>query len=155
MSRTSVCTCIPPPPPPPHTHTHSCIYACTSTCTCTCTYMNYVHVHAHNYCRIIYSNCKKHLKGQEIIHKRYIISDHLYIFGPLHASKNRERYKEGQHPENMEKLTISNAGKIIAEVSFFFRDDTNGTTYLLDPATMTLNPGESQVIIFCHVSITL
>ena len=95
--------------------------------------------------RIIFSNYKKNLKGQEIIYKQYIVLENLYIFGPLHTSKNRERYKEGQHPENMEKLTISNAGKITAEVSFFFRDDANGTTYLLDPPTMTLDSGQSQV----------
>ena len=81
------------------------------------------------------------------MHKLYIVSDNLYVFGPLHCGKNRERYKDGQYPDNMEKLTISNAGKITAEVSFFFREDSNGTTYLLDPATMTLPAGESQVIV--------
>ena len=86
------------------------------------------------------------MKEKEIVHKQYIISDERYIFGPLHISKNRERYKEGHYPENMEKLTISNVGKIMAEVSFFFRDDSNGTTFLLNPPTMTLNPGESQVV---------
>ena len=70
------------------------------------------------------------------------------MFGPLHTSKNRERYKEGHHPENMERLTISNPGKTEAQVSFYFRDDADGTTYLLDPPTMTLNTGESQVNIF-------
>ena len=81
------------------------------------------------------------------MHKLYIVSDNLYVFGPLHCGKNRERYKDGQYPDNMEKLTISNAGKITAEVSFFFREDSNGTTYLLDPATMTLPAGESQVFV--------
>ena len=71
------------------------------------------------------------------------------MFGPLHTSKKRERYKEGQYPENMDRLKISNTGRITADVSFFFRDDTNGTTYLLDPSTMTLNPGESQVLPAC------
>ena len=85
------------------------------------------------------------MKPKEIVHKRYIISENLYIFGPLHTSKNRECYKEGQHLENMEKLTISNTEKITAEVSFYFRDDSDGSTYLLDPPIMTLNPEESQV----------
>ena len=99
------------------------------------------------HCRIIFSNRIKTLKGQGIVHKLYIVSDCLYVFGPLHCGKSRERYKDGQYPDNMEKLTISNAGKITAEVSFFFREDSNGTTYLLDPATMTLPAGESQVIV--------
>ena len=129
LSRTSVHTCIYLHSPYSHTHkiTHKSMQSCSSLY------------------RIIFSNYKKSLKGQEIIYKQYVVSDNLYIFGPLQTSKNRERYKEGQYPENMEKLTISNAGKITAEVSFFFRDDPNGTTYLLDPATMTLDSGQSQV----------
>lgn len=107
-------------------------------------------------CRIMFPNCKKYMKQKEIVHKRYIVSENLYIFGPLHTSKNRERYKEGQHLENMEKLTISNTEKIAAEVSFYFRDDSDGTTYLLDPPTMTLNAGESRVTLpyILHVFIT-
>ena len=93
----------------------------------------------------MFQNCKKYMKEKEIVHKKYIISDNLYVFGPLHTSKNRERYKEGKQPENMEKLTISNPEKIVAEVSFYFCDDADGATYLLDPPTMTLDPGDSQV----------
>ena len=85
------------------------------------------------------------MREDEIVHKRYVLSEELYIFGPLLASKSRERYKKGLHPENMEKLTISNPGKIKSEVSFFFREDADGTTYILDPPTMTLEPRESQV----------
>ena len=81
----------------------------------------------------------------EIVHKHYILSEKTYVFGPLQASKSRERYKKGLHPENMEKLTISNPGKITSDVSFFFREDANGTTYILDPPTMTLGAGERQV----------
>ena len=79
------------------------------------------------------------------MHKRYIISENKYMFGPLHCSKNRERYKEGIYPENMENLTISNPNQMVAEVSFFFKNDIDGTTFLFDPPTMNLAAGESQV----------
>lgn len=79
------------------------------------------------------------------MHKRYIISENKYLFGPLHCSKNRERYKEGIYPENMEILTISNPNQMVAEVSFFFKNDIDGSTFLLDPPTMNLTTGESQV----------
>lgn len=97
--------------------------------------------------RTIFPHCKKYMREDEIVHKRYILSEGLYVFGPLLASKSRERYKKGLHSENMEKLTIANLGKITSELSFFFRNDADGTTYILDPPTMTLEPGESQVVI--------
>jgi hypothetical protein len=55
------------------------------------------------------------------------------------------RYKECRYPENMESLTISNTSIMNAEISFFFHKDHNGTTYLLDPSSMTLDIGESKV----------
>ena len=97
--------------------------------------------------RTIFTHCKKYMREDEIVHKRYFLSEDLYIFGPLLASKSRERYKKGLHPENMEKLTISNPGKIKSEVSFFFREDADGTTYILDPPAMILEPRESQVVL--------
>lgn len=55
------------------------------------------------------------------------------------------RYKEGRYPENMESLTISNTSMMEAEATFFFHRDSNGQTYLLDPPTMKLDPGQSKV----------
>ena len=45
----------------------------------------------------------------------------------------------------MEKLTILNTSPIEANISFCFLQDSKGETYLLDPPTMLLQPGESKV----------
>ena len=45
----------------------------------------------------------------------------------------------------METLTISNTCSMETKVAFCFQYDQNATTWLLDPPTMTLQPGESKV----------
>ena len=55
------------------------------------------------------------------------------------------RYKEGRYPENMETLTISNTSPLEADVSFCFLHDSRADTFLLDPPSMILKSGETQV----------
>lgn len=55
------------------------------------------------------------------------------------------RYKEIRYPENTEKLVIHNNSGLEAEVQFAFQHDTQASTYLLEPPTMTLTPGQKQV----------
>ena len=57
-----------------------------------------------------------------------------------------DRYKEGRYPENMEKLTILNTSPLEADISFCFLNDSRAETYLLDPPTMLLAPGDQQVM---------
>lgn len=45
----------------------------------------------------------------------------------------------------MESLTVSNTSMMEAEATFFFHKDFSGNTYLLDPPTMRLEPGQSRV----------
>ena len=44
----------------------------------------------------------------------------------------------------METLTISNTSLTEVDVSFCFQYDHNATTFLLEPAGMSLQPGESK-----------
>lgn len=55
------------------------------------------------------------------------------------------RYKENKYPENTERLLIKNDSGLEAEVEFSFLHDTQASTYLLDPPTMTLKPDQEQV----------
>lgn len=57
------------------------------------------------------------------------------------------RYKKNTYPENSERLEICNDSGMEAEVTFSFQQDTQGTTYLLDPPTMTLSPGQKEVLL--------
>ncbi|KAA8590532.1 hypothetical protein FQN60_014466, partial [Etheostoma spectabile] len=46
--------------------------------------------------------------------------------------------------KNMERLVIHNNSELEAEVQFSFQHDSQATTYLLEPPTMTLNPDQKQ-----------
>ena len=96
-------------------------------------------------CRIVFANRKRTLRKDEIVSKRFVLSEDAYFFGPLHCGKTRERYKEGRYPENMETVTVSNISMMETSVSFYFQCDHNATTFLLDPPDMTLQPRESKV----------
>ena len=45
----------------------------------------------------------------------------------------------------MEQITIKNTSPLEADISFCFLQDSKADTYLLDPATMQLQPDQSQV----------
>lgn len=96
--------------------------------------------------RVVFPNRKKYKKPDEIVHKKFILTNETFEFGPLLAGKNRERYREGRYPENMEKICICNSSPMHAEVSFAYLNDSNATTFLMEPSNMSLEPGASQVI---------
>ena len=101
----------------------------------------------------MFANRKRTLRKDEIVSKRFVLSEDAYFFGPLHCGKTRERYKEGRYPENMETVTVSNISMMETSVSFYFQRDHNATTFLLDPPDMTLQPGESKVCTNTHVHV--
>ena len=61
------------------------------------------------------------------------------------TGKTRDRYKEGKYAENMEKIVICNTSPLEADVSFCFQQDSTAATFIIDPPSMKLKPGESQV----------
>ncbi|XP_049928998.1 hydrocephalus-inducing protein homolog isoform X2 [Epinephelus moara] len=81
---------------------------------------------------------------KEGLQKTYIIKPGYFEFGPLLCGKSRDRYKENRYPENTERLVIHNNSGLEAEVQFCFQHDSQATTYLLDPPTMTLKPAQKQ-----------
>lgn len=95
--------------------------------------------------RIVFPHRKKSRKPEDIIQKKYILSNKTFEFGPLLAGKNRDRYREGRYPENREDLCISNTSQMDADISFCYQNDTNGSTFLIEPSSMLLKPSESQV----------
>ena len=70
----------------------------------------------------------------------YVLSQFTFLTG-----KTRDRYKEGKYPENMEKIVVCNTSPLEADVSFCFQQDSTAATFILDPPSMKLKPGESQV----------
>ena len=96
--------------------------------------------------KVVFPHRKKYKKSDEIFHKVFNLSNQIFEFGPLLAGKNRERYREGRYPENMEILCMSNTSPMKAEIMFSYLNDGNATTFLLEPTSMSLLPGENQVI---------
>ena len=66
-----------------------------------------------------------------------------------------QRYKECRYPENAESLTITNDSFFDLDVAFYFLHDHNGSTFLLDPSEMSLQRGETKVIIKHYTTLRL
>ncbi|OCT82470.1 hypothetical protein XELAEV_18025000mg [Xenopus laevis] len=94
--------------------------------------------------RVVFPNRKKEARPDEIIHKKFILNNGTYDFGPLLCGKTREKYKAGQFPENMEKLFICNKSPVDSEITFCFQHDVKAVTFILDPPTMHLKPNQQQ-----------
>ncbi|XP_042266839.1 hydrocephalus-inducing protein homolog isoform X2 [Thunnus maccoyii] len=94
--------------------------------------------------KTLFSFSRKVPKMEEGLQKIYVVKPGFFEFGPLLCSKTRDRYKENKYPENRERLVIKNNSGLEAEVQFRFQHDTQATTYLLDPPTMTLKPDQRQ-----------
>ncbi|TDH09205.1 hypothetical protein EPR50_G00084380 [Perca flavescens] len=92
----------------------------------------------------LFAHSKKVPQMEEGLHKVYMIKPGYFEFGPLLCGKTRDRYKENRYPENMERLVIHNNSELEAEVQFSFQHDSQATTYLLEPPTMTLKPDQKQ-----------
>ncbi|KAG7229797.1 hypothetical protein INR49_012446 [Caranx melampygus] len=92
----------------------------------------------------LFALSKKVPRVQDGLQKSYVVKPGYFEFGPLLCSKSRDRYKESRYPENTERLVIHNNSGLEAEVQFRFQEDTQATTYLLDPPTMTLKPDQKQ-----------
>ncbi|KAM4614098.1 hydrocephalus-inducing protein homolog [Discoglossus pictus] len=94
--------------------------------------------------KIVFPHRKKDVKPNEIIQKKFVLSTGTFDFGPLLCGKSRDKYKAGQFPENMEKITICNESPMVSEIGFCFQHDVKAVTFILDPPTMNLKPNEKQ-----------
>ena len=110
-----------------------------------------VRCHSFSFCcaivvyRMVFPHRKKTVKKDEIVQKCYVIDQAEYCFGPLHCGKPREGYRDGRFPENMDTFKISNSGIMQASVHISLKSGQNLPTFIVEPSTMTLEPGESQV----------
>lgn len=99
--------------------------------------------------RVVFPSRKKFKEPNEIVHKKFLLSEELYDFGPLLVGNNKERIREGKFPEYLENLSIQNASPLDAEVSFCFLDDNvdkPDSCFYLEPPEFTLKPNESKVL---------
>ncbi|TRY66375.1 hypothetical protein DNTS_003347 [Danionella cerebrum] len=95
---------------------------------------------------ILFARCNKSQYHETGLQKTYVIQSGIYEFGPLLCGKSRNRYKEGIHPENMDKFVIHNNSQMEAEIQFCFQHDTNATTFILDPSKMRLEPNQRKIL---------
>jgi hydrocephalus-inducing protein len=98
--------------------------------------------------KIVFTNRKKSREPNEIIHKKYLISEDVFDFGPLLVGNNKERCKEGKFPEYQETLTIQNVSPLDADVYFCFIDESNDKSsdpcFFLEPSELSLKPNETK-----------
>ena len=97
--------------------------------------------------RIVFPNRKKTKEQNEIVHKKYLLADEIFEFGPLLVGNNKERCKEGKFPEYEETLTIQNVSPIDAEVNFCFLEENvekNDICFYLEPSELMLKPNETK-----------
>ncbi|ESO12293.1 hypothetical protein HELRODRAFT_62889 [Helobdella robusta] len=89
-------------------------------------------------CRV---KCKKE---NEIVHKKYVMSNGVFEFGPLIVGKPKDKYRECVYEENVERLNIMNISLFTAEVSFAFHRDDKEEVFMLHPPFMVLASGEKK-----------
>ncbi|KAM4722980.1 hydrocephalus-inducing protein homolog [Rhinophrynus dorsalis] len=94
--------------------------------------------------KVVFPHRKKEAKPDEIVQKKFILNTGTFDFGPLLCGKSREKYKAGQFPENMEKITIHNESPMDTEITFCFQHDIKAITFILDPPAMNLKPNGKQ-----------
>ncbi|KAM3664994.1 hydrocephalus-inducing protein homolog [Ammospiza maritima maritima] len=94
--------------------------------------------------RVVFPQCRKTMKEDEVIFKEYVESTKQFHFGPLLCGKSREWYKALNCPGNSEHITILNNSPMDIEVHFSFENDGEAETFLLDPPSLTLKPKEKQ-----------
>ncbi len=103
--------------------------------------------------RVVFPGRKKARESaNEIVHKKWLLSEEIFEFGPLLVGNNRERVREGKFPEFTESLTIQNGSPLDAEVSFCFLDEAQAAAgaadscFYLEPAEMSLRPMEVKTL---------
>nr|XP_057932234.1 hydrocephalus-inducing protein homolog isoform X2 [Doryrhamphus excisus] len=108
-------------------------------CRGICTYPSFCQDH-----KVLFPYSREVPKLTQGLQKTYVVNPGFYEFGPLLCSKTRDRFKDNRYPENTERLMIKNNSGLETEIQFHFQNDTQATTYLLDPPSMTLQPDEEQ-----------
>lgn len=100
--------------------------------------------------RVVFPSKKKVRESpNDITHKKFLLTENLFDFGPLLVGNNKERVKEGKFPEYMETLNIQNGSPLDAEISFCFLDesaDRAEVCFYLDPPELTLKPHELKTL---------
>ncbi|XP_077566662.1 hydrocephalus-inducing protein homolog isoform X1 [Stigmatopora nigra] len=94
--------------------------------------------------KVLFPYCREVPKLTQGLKRTYVANPGFYEFGPLLCSKTRDKYKDSRYPENTERIVIKNNSGLEAEIQFYFQNDTQATTYMLDPPNMTLQPDHEQ-----------
>ena len=98
-----------------------------------------------SYQSIFFKKMKNRAEGQ-IVSKQFIVSKNVFEFGPLLVGKSKEDYKT-KYKENQENFRITNNGLFPLHVDFCFKEDQEGTTFVVEPESLDLPvDGESQEI---------
>ncbi|XP_054031509.1 hydrocephalus-inducing protein homolog [Dryobates pubescens] len=94
--------------------------------------------------REVFPRCRQTEAADAILLKEYVLGTRVFHFGPLLCGKARERSKAVLQAGNCEQLSIRNVSPWEAEVHFSWQRGGSRGTFLLEPASMKLQPYEKQ-----------
>ncbi|XP_068021950.1 hydrocephalus-inducing protein homolog [Melanerpes formicivorus] len=94
--------------------------------------------------REVFPRCRQSKAAEAILSKEYVLGTRVFHFGPLLCGKARERSKAVLQAGNREQLSIRNVSPWEAEVHFSWQRGGSRGTFLLEPASMKLQPYEKQ-----------
>ncbi|XP_068021953.1 hydrocephalus-inducing protein homolog [Melanerpes formicivorus] len=94
--------------------------------------------------REVFPRCRQSKAAEAILCKEYVLGTRVFHFGPLLCGKARERSKAVLQAGNREQLSIRNVSPWEAEVHFSWERGGSRGTFLLEPASMKLQPYEKQ-----------
>ena len=78
-----------------------------------------------------------------VVKKKFVASAERIEFGPVLCGKSREDFKGERFQENVFKLNLTNPGVQPVTVASRFENDTNFTTFTLDPANAVIEAGQA------------
>ncbi|KAJ3022533.1 hypothetical protein HKX48_005950 [Thoreauomyces humboldtii] len=93
----------------------------------------------------VFARIRRTKDEKAIVHGEYIAATATYEFGPLLNSKSREKYQD-RFPENRALMNITNPGKQEIKVGVSLRNDVKSEVFFLEPSTIDLAPGQSEVL---------
>jgi len=94
----------------------------------------------------IFQKYRKTKDNQSIYHCEYIASTSTFEFGPILYNKPKDKNIE-RYIDNKTSLNIINPSNLNSlNVDFCFKNDTKSEIFVVDPQTLTVEPGETKQV---------
>eukprot|EP00833_Pecoramyces_ruminatium_P007172 jgi/Orpsp1_1/1181204/evm.model.c7180000076296.1 len=94
----------------------------------------------------LFQKYRKTKDDQSLSHCEYIASSSTFEFGPLLYNKPKDKNIE-RYIDNKTSLNIINPSNLVTlNVDFCFKNDIKSEIFVVDPPSLTVNPGETKQV---------